>query len=144
MKTFTIKGEYNDRKWFIIDAQDKILGRMCSQIASILRGKHKPVFSPHRDVGDFVVVVNADKVKLSGLKGEQKVYYKHTGYVGHLSTISFKHMRETNPEFIVHDAVRKMLPHNTLGRKMLKKLKIYVGEKHPHTAQKPEPLVFKN
>ena len=140
MKTFTIKGTYNDRKWFVVDAENQILGRMSSRIAAILRGKHKPVFSPNRDVGDYIIVINADKVRVTGNKEDKKVYYKHSGYVGHLKTITLKQMRAKKPEFIIHDAVRKMLPKNSLGRKMLKKLKIYAGASHPHTAQKPEIL----
>ena len=142
MKTFTVKGEYNDRKWFVVDAQDKVLGRLSSRIASILRGKHKPVFSPHRDVGDYIVIVNAEKVKLTGMKENQKIYYKHTGYVGHLRTTTLKQMREKNPEFIIYNAVRKMLPHNNLGRSMIKKLKVYAGSNHPHGAQQPETLLI--
>jgi len=140
VKTFTIKGTYNDRKWFVVDAENQILGRMSSRIAAILRGKHKPVFSPNRDVGDYIIVINADKVRVTGNKEDKKVYYKHSGYVGHLKTITLKQMRAKKPEFIIHDAVRKMLPKNSLGRKMLKKLKIYAGASHPHTAQKPEIL----
>jgi len=142
MKTFTIKGTYNDRKWFVIDAENQILGRMSSRIAAILRGKHKPVFSPNRDVGDYVIVINADKVRVTGNKEDKKVYYKHTGYVGHLKTITLKQMRAKKPEFIIHDAVRKMLPKNILGRKVLKKLKIYAGASHPHEAQQTEILKF--
>ena len=144
MKTFTLKGEYKERKWFVVDAQGQILGRMSSKIAPILRGKHKPVFSPHRDVGDYVVIVNADKVRITGNKEEQKIYYKHSGYTGNLKSITLKRMRVKNPEFIIYNAVRKMLPKNSLGRKMIKKLKIYSGSEHPHAAQQPESLTLEN
>lgn len=143
MKTFTIRGTYNDQKWFVINAENQILGRMSSRIAAMLRGKHKPVFSPHLDVGDYIIVINADKIRVTGNKEDKKVYYRHTGYVGHLKTVTLKQMRAKKPEFIIHNAVRKMLPKNSLGRKMLKKLKIYAGASHPHTAQKPEVLEFK-
>jgi len=140
VKTYTLKGEYTDHKWYVVDANDQVLGRFCSKIAAILRGKHKPIFSPNRDVGDYVIVVNADKIKVTGNKPEQKMYYKHTGYVGHLRSTSLKKMMHDKPEFVVFDAIRKMLPKNPLGRKMVKKLKIYSGENHPHQAQQPEAL----
>ena len=140
MKTFVLKGNYTDRKWYIIDANDQIFGRFCSRIASILRGKHKPVFSLNCDVGDYVIVVNADKVRMTGNKLNNKMYYKHTGYIGHLKTTSFRKLMQNNPEFVVKNAIRRMLPKNSLGRKMLKKLKVYAGPDHPHTAQKPEVL----
>ena len=142
MKTFTIKGTYNDRKWFVVDAENQILGRMSSRIAAILRGKNKPVFSPNRDVGDYIIVINADKVRVTGNKEDKKVYFRHTGYMGHLKTAVLKRIRSKKPEFIVYEAVRKMLPKNSLGRKMLKKLKVYAGASHPHTAQQPEILKF--
>jgi len=145
VKTFSLKGVYNDRNWYIVDAEHQILGRMCSKIATILRGKHKPVFSPNRDVGDYVIVINADKVGITGNKEEQKVYYRHaTGYVGHLKTITLKQIRKKKPEFIIYNAVRKMLPKNNLGRKMIKKLKVYAGPGHPHSAQQPEVLTLEN
>ncbi len=142
MKTYTVKGEYDDRKWFVVDARDKVLGRLSSRIASVLLGKHKPIFSPHRDVGDYIIVLNAEKIKLTGMKENQKIYYKHTGYVGHLRTTTLRQMRGKNPEFIIYNAVRKMLPHNNLGRSMIKKLKVYAGPDHPHSAQKPETLLI--
>ncbi len=142
MKTYTVKGEYDDRKWFVVDARDKVLGRLSSRIASVLLGKHKPIFSPHRDVGDYIIVLNAEKIKLTGMKENQKIYYKHTGYVGHLRTTTLRQMRGKNPKFIIYNAVRKMLPHNNLGRSMIKKLKVYAGPDHPHSAQKPETLLI--
>lgn len=142
MKTYTVKGEYNDRKWFVVDAEGQILGRLCSQIASRLIGKHKPIFSRHRDLGDYIVVINAEKIRVTGNKVEQKMYYSHSGYTGHLKSTSYKHMQEKKPEFIIHNAVRKMLPKNIIGRGMIKKLKIYAGPEHPHEAQKPEALTM--
>ncbi len=140
MNTYVIKGEYTDHKWYVFDAENQTLGRFCSKIAAILRGKHKPVFSPNRDVGDFVVIVNADKINVTGRKMENKIYYKHTGYVGHLRTKTMKKMMLDKPEFAVHEAIRKMLPKNALGRKTVKKLKVYAGAEHPHSAQTPEVL----
>lgn len=140
VKTFTVKGEYTDQRWFIVDANEQILGRFSSKIASILRGKHKPVYSPNRDLGDYVVVVNADKIRVTGNKLDQKMYYKHTGYIGHLKSANMREMMSKKPEFVIETAIRKMLPKNILGRKMLKKLKVYTGENHPHAAQKPEKL----
>lgn len=143
MKTYTVKGDYTDRKWFIIDAEGQVLGRMASRIAAILRGKHKPVYSPYRDLGDFVIVINAEKIRLSGRKREQKVYYHHSGYPGGLKAVPFNRMIERKPERILEKAVKGMLPHNKLGRKMYKKLKIYKGKEHPHQAQKPEKYELK-
>ena len=143
MKTYTVKGDYTDRKWYIMDAEGQVLGRMASQIASILRGKHKPVYSPHLDLGDFVIVINAEKIRLSGKKQEQKVYYHHSGYPGGLKAVPFSKMMEKKPERILEKAVKGMLPHNKLGRKMYKKLKIYVGSEHPHKAQQPEKYELK-
>ncbi|MFP3927874.1 MAG: 50S ribosomal protein L13 [Desulfobacteraceae bacterium] len=140
MKTFVAKEQEVEKKWFVVDAEDKILGRLASQIAVRLRGKHKPVFTPHADTGDFVVVVNADKVTMTGRKWEQKNYYRHSGYVGGLKVTSARKMLEKKPEELVRLAVRRMLPKNSLGRRQLKKLKIYAGPEHPHEAQKPEKL----
>lgn len=140
LKTFTYKGQYSDRKWFVVDAKGKVLGRMSSKIATILRGKHKPIFSPHIDVGDNVIVVNADKVRLSGKKASKKFYYHHSGYPGGLKEESFEKLIKEKPERIIYHAVKGMLPHNKLGRKMIKKLKVYSGEVHPHAPQKPEVL----
>ncbi|UCF63635.1 MAG: 50S ribosomal protein L13 [bacterium] len=130
------------REWYVVDAKDYILGRLASNIASILRGKNKPAFAPHQDLGDFVVVINAEKVQLTGKKVEQKTYFRHTGYPGGEKNISYREMNEKHPERIIENAVRLMLPKNVLGRNMLKKLKVYAGENHPHQAQNPKPLKF--
>lgn len=140
MKTFVAKESEIERKWYLVDAQDKVLGRLATQIAVRLRGKHKPIFTPHVDTGDFVVVVNAEKVALTGQKWDKKIYYHHTGYIGGLKEIVAKKLREKKPEDILRFAVRRMLPRNVLGRRQLKKLKIYIGPDHPHEAQKPEKL----
>ncbi len=128
------------RRWYVIDAEDKVLGRMASEIARVLRGKHKPSFSPHVDSGDFVIVVNARRVKLTGAKETDKRYYRHTGYPGGLRVASLPEMRARKPEAVVRLAVRGMLPKSRLGRSQLGKLKIYGGPEHPHQAQLPEPL----
>ena len=138
MKTFMAKKEEVERKWYVVDATDKVLGRMASQIAKKLRGKDKPVFTPHVDTGDFVIVVNAEKVKLTGKKWEKKIYYHHSGYMGGIKQITAKELLRKKPEELIRHAVKGMLPKNRLGRKLLKKLKIYVGPNHPHEAQKPE------
>jgi large subunit ribosomal protein L13 len=130
------------RQWYVVDAQDYVLGRLASNIASILRGKNKPAFAPHQDLGDFVIVINAEKVKLTGKKTEQKTYFRHSGYPGGAKTTTFREMIEKHPERIIENAVRLMLPKNTLGRNMLKKLKVYAGENHPHQAQNPQSLKF--
>lgn len=124
-----------DKKWYLVNAEDRVLGRLASQIAVRLRGKHKPIFTPHADTGDFVVVVNAEKVKLTGNKWDQKIYYRHSGYLGGLKQISAKKLLEKKPEEILRFAVQRMLPKNSLGRRQLKKLKIYAGPEHPHQAQ---------
>ncbi len=142
MKTYTAKAEEVERKWFVIDAQGRVLGRLASYVASRLRGKHKPTFTPHVDTGDNVIVVNADKVVLTGRKWDAKMYYRHSGYVGGLKSISAKRLFEKRPPDLVFHAVRGMLPKNRLGRKMLKKLKVYAGPEHPHVAQQPESLQF--
>jgi large subunit ribosomal protein L13 len=143
MKTqFAKKGE-TERKWYVVDAEGKILGRLATQIASHLRGKHKPVFTPHVDTGDFVVVVNADKIKFTGRKLDQKVYYRHSNYPGGLKSETLKERLEAKPEKVIRDAVWGMLPKNRLGRTLIKKLKVYRGAEHPHEAQKPEPLSVK-
>ncbi len=128
------------RKWYVVDAQGQVLGRLASRVASILRGKHKPIFSPHLDVGDHVVVVNAEKVHLTGRKLSLKLYRWHTGYIGGLRSVSAETMLRTHPERVVEWAVQGMLPKNRLGRAMAKKLKVYRGAEHPHQAQRPEPL----
>ena len=140
MKTFMAKKDEVEKKWWVIDAENQIVGRLASKIALILRGKNKPIYTPHVDTGDFVVVINADKVKFTGKKLEDKMYYKHTGFMGGLKEINAKKLLETKPEEVLFRAVRGMLPKNKLGRKMIKKLKIYKGTEHPHSAQKPEKL----
>ena len=130
-----------ERRWYVADATDQVLGRFASRLATILRGKHKPTFTPHVDTGDFVIVVNAEKVKLTGNKREQKTYYRHSGWMGGIrSTTAAKVLEGPHADRVVRDAVRGMLPKNSLGRKMLGKLKVYAGPDHPHAAQKPEEL----
>ena len=140
MKTVSAKKENVEHRWFIMDADGKVLGRMASRIATVLRGKHKAIYTPHVDTGDFVVVVNANKVRLTGKKESDKMYYHHTGWQGHLNEMPACAVRESDPERLVHDAVKGMLPRGNLGRAMLKKLKIYATAEHPHAAQKPETL----
>jgi len=142
MKTFVVKpGDYS-RDWYVVDATDKVLGRLASQVAMCLRGKHKPVFTPNVDTGDFIVVVNAEKVKLTGRKLDQKMYYRHSGYPGGITGSTAKRLKQTKPEELLRQAVRGMLPKNRLGRKLIKKLKVYVGPEHPHTAQQPQPWPY--
>jgi len=140
MKTLSIKKDQIEREWYIVDATNKKLGRLASNIAQIIRGKHKPFFTPNLDMGDFVVVINADKVALSGNKNEQKEYWRHTGYPGGQKTVSFKAMKEKHPERIISSAVKGMLPHNRLGRKLFNHLKVYSGNNHPHASQNPKVL----
>ena len=142
MKTYSPKAGEVQRNWYVIDAQDKILGRMAAEIARRLRGKHKPEFAPHVDTGDFIVVVNAKKVKVTGQKLEKKKYYRHTGYPGGLKETTLAKMMESKPEEVIRHAVKGMLPKNRLGRAMLKKLKVYAGPDHPHQAQQPQALEF--
>lgn len=140
MKTFTAKPGEIERKWYVVDASGCILGRLASFVATRLRGKHKPVYTPHVDTGDHIVVINADKIALTGRKWDEKLYYRHSGYMGGLKSITAKKLLEKRPEDLVMHAVRGMLPKNRLGRKMFKKLKVYAGSEHPHVAQKPETL----
>jgi large subunit ribosomal protein L13 len=127
------------RRWYVVDAQDKVLGRLATRIATVLRGKHQPHFTPHVDTGDFVIVVNAEKVKLTGKKRQQKTYIRHTGWVGHLkSTTADKLLAGPHADRVVREAVRRMLPTNALGRRMFRKLKVYAGPTHPHEAQQPQ------
>jgi large subunit ribosomal protein L13 len=140
MRTYTPKAEDITRHWWLVDAQDKPLGRLATEIARVLRGKHKPIYTPHLDVGDNVVVVNAEKIRLTGKKADQKTYFRHTGYMGGEKHIPYKRMLETHPERVVELAVKGMLPKNALGRAMYKKLKVYAGAEHPHQGQQPEPL----
>ena len=144
MKTFVAKENEFTKKWYVVDAENKVLGRLATQIAIRLRGKHKPIFTPHADTGDFIVVINADKVTLTGAKWDKKIYYRHSGYLGGLKKISAKKMLEKKPEEIMRLAVKRMLPKNSLGRRQLKKLKIYAGPEHPHQAQRPEELEINN
>jgi len=141
-KTFSMRKEDVVRRWHLVDATDQVLGRLAVKIARILQGKDKPEYTPHVDTGDFVVVVNAEKVRLTGRKADQKVYYRHTGYVGHLVEVPFAKMIRNRPTDVLRLAVRRMLPKTRLGRAMLSKLKIYAGPKHPHEAQKPQPLAL--
>jgi large subunit ribosomal protein L13 len=139
VRTYTPKPGDVERRWHVIDATDIVLGRLASQVAILLRGKHKPTFAPHVDTGDFVVIINADKVALTGAKREQKKAYRHSGYPGGLRAVGYAELLERNPERAVEKAVRGMLPKNTLGRAQLGKLKVYRGPEHPHQAQQPEP-----
>lgn len=141
-KTYTPKPSDIERDWFVVDATDLPLGRLASEIAQILRGKHKPAFAPHVDVGDHVIVVNADKVAVTSGKSQTKIYYRHSGFPGGVKAESFDSLLERRPEAIVERAVRGMLPKNKLGRQMLRKLNVYSGPDHPHQAQKPQPLEF--
>ena len=143
MKTYMAKGETVERKWYVVDAEGMVLGRLASQVAAILRGKHKPIFTPHVDTGDYVIIINADKVVLTGKKLEQKKYYHHSGYVGGLKEISYKTLLQKKPEFAVYEAIRLMMPKGPLGRQVLKKVKIYRGSEHNHAAQQPEVLELK-
>lgn len=140
MRTFSIRKEDIDREWYVIDAEGETLGRLASRIATILKGKHKPIYTPHLDCGDFVIVVNAEKVRVTGRKMDQKVYYRYSGYPGGLSQISLRDQLNRHPERVLQAAIRGMLPKNKLGRQMIKKLKVYAGEEHPHQAQQPKPL----
>ena len=140
MKTYAATNADRQRDWYVVDAEGQTLGRLATQIADTLRGKRKPTYTPHTDVGDFVVVINAEKVKLTGRKLEQKVYYRHSGYMGGLKSRTARQVMEKNPEEIIRHAVKGMLPKNSLGRSMFKKLKVYTGETHPHEAQKPQEI----
>ena len=142
MKTRSLKAAEIQKEWYIADAKGKTLGRFASEIAKVLRGKHKPTFTPNLDMGDFVIVVNADKVKLSGRKETNKTYFKHSGYIGSTTFTKLDQMRRTHPERIVEKAVWGMLPKNRLGRAIIKHLKVYIGEDHPHSAQQPKTLEF--
>jgi len=143
MKSFVAKPADIQRKWYVIDADGQILGRMASQVAMILRGKHKPIYTPHVDCGDNIVIINAGKVVLTGDKLDKKVYQRHSGFVGGLKTISYRRMLEEKPELMVYEAVEGMLPKNSLGRQMIKKLHIYVGSEHDQAAQMPEKYEIK-
>jgi len=140
MTTYSAKPALVQRKWWLIDATDKTLGRMASEIARRLRGKHKPIYTPHVDTGDYIIVINADKVTVTGKKMTDKLYHRHSGYIGHLRTSTFEKMMEKSSSKVVTKAVKGMLSNNPLGRAMLAKLKVYAGPDHPHTAQQPELL----
>ena len=138
MKTYVTKPNEVERKWFLIDATDKVLGRLAAEVAGILRGKKKPIYQPNVDAGDYVIIVNADKVRLTGLKEDTKEYWVASRYVGHSKAIPYKRLKEKHPERIIEKAVKGMLPHNALGRKLYSKLHVYFGPEHKHSAQKPE------
>jgi large subunit ribosomal protein L13 len=142
MRTVSIRQQDVLRKWYVVNAENKPLGRLASEVAKVLRGKHKPLFTPHVDTGDFVIIVNADKVVLTGNKWKQKLYRWHTGYPGGFREIVAEKMRQRRPERVVELAIRGMLPKNKLGRAMFRKLKVYASSTHPHAAQQPEPLQF--
>ena len=140
MKTFSAKNHDIDRNWYLVDAQNKTLGRLSTEIASRLRGKHKPIYTPHVDTGDYIVVVNASKIRVTGKKMTDKVYYKHTGYIGNLKSENLETMLEKYPEKVLMKSVRGMLPKSKLGNAIIKKLRVFAGPEHTHIAQQPEPL----
>lgn len=140
MGTFSAKAEEVKRDWFLIDAEGKTLGRLASEVAKRLRGKHKPVYTPHVDTGDYIVIINAEKVHVTGNKAKDKMYYKHTGYIGNMKSISFEKQIQKAPERVIETAVKGMLPKNPLGRAMYRKLKVYAGPEHKHEAQQPQIL----
>lgn len=140
MKTYSAKSESVERDWFIVDAQDLVLGRLATEVASRLRGKHKPEYTPHVDTGDYIVIINAEKIAVTGNKRENKLYHHHTGYPGGLKTVNLRKLLETHPTRVIESAVKGMLPKNKLGRVMIKKLKIYAGSEHNHQAQQPQAL----
>ncbi|MCG8537091.1 MAG: 50S ribosomal protein L13 [Pseudomonadales bacterium] len=142
MKTFSAKPESVERDWYVVDATDKTLGRLATEIARRLRGKHKPVYTPHVDTGDYIVVVNADKVAVTGNKRSDKMYYRHTEFPGGIKEINFDKLMAHKPEMAIEKAVKGMMPRNPLGRAMLRKLKVYAGAEHPHTAQQPKELAL--
>ena len=142
MKTFSAKPESVERDWYVVDATDKTLGRLATEIARRLRGKHKPVYTPHVDTGDYIVVINAEKVRVTGNKRTDKMYYRHTGYPGGIKEISFDKLMDRKPEMAIEKAVKGMMPSNALGRAMLSKLKVYAGAEHPHAAQQPKELAL--
>ena len=143
MKTYMAKGETLQRNWYVVDAEGMVLGRLSSQVAAILRGKHKPIYTPHVDTGDHVIIVNAEKIVLTGKKLDQKKYYRHTGYPGGLRETSYRILMQTKPEFAVYESIRRMMPKGPLGRKMLTKLRVYAGPEHENAAQKPQALTLK-
>ena len=142
MKTYMAKPAEVERKWYVVDATDMVLGRLASQVAMVLRGKNKPTFTPNVDTGDYVIIINADKVRLTGKKLEKKYYRYHTGYIGGLKEVQYKKLMAEKPEFVVYKAVKGMLPKNAIGRTMIKKLHVYAGNEHNHQAQQPDELKF--
>ncbi|HHU92637.1 MAG TPA: 50S ribosomal protein L13 [Halanaerobiaceae bacterium] len=140
MRTYMAKPEEIERQWYVVDATGQTLGRLATRIAEILRGKHKAIYTPHVDTGDYVIVINAEKIHLTGKKWEQKKYYRHSGYPGGLKETTYDKLLQKKPEFIIEKAVKGMIPHNKLGRQMIKKLKVYAGPEHPHQAQQPKEL----
>jgi large subunit ribosomal protein L13 len=138
--TSSAKGSDNPQKWYVVDANGMVLGRLATQVAHRLRGKHNPLFTPHTDTGDWVIVINAEKIVLTGRKLDQKMYYRHSGYIGNLKQMTAKELLEKRPEELVRSAVKGMLPKNKLGRRLFKKLKVYTGNAHPHEAQQPEVM----
>lgn len=142
MKTYSAKTGEVLREWYWVDAEGRTLGRLAVDIANVLRGKHKPQFTPHIDCGDFVVVLNADKIRVTGKKYEQKRYFRHTGYPGGFRSVTFRQLKEKHPHRMIEHAVKGMLPHNRLGRQLFRKLKVYVGASHPHQSQQPKPFPF--
>jgi len=138
--TYSAKTSDNEGKWWVVDAEGAVLGRLASEVAYRLRGKHNPLYTPHADVGDWVIIINAEKVTLTGRKWDQKLYYRHSGYIGGLKSITARKLLEKKPEDLIRFAVKGMLPKNRLGRKLFKKLKVYAGNEHPHSAQQPEVL----
>jgi large subunit ribosomal protein L13 len=143
IKTYSPKKDDIQREWFVVDAKDQTLGRLATQVATLLRGKHKPIYAPHMDVGDFVIVINADKIRVTGNKLDQKIYYRHSGYPGGLRSRTLRELQARFPDRVIRLAVRGMLPKNRLGRATIKKLKIYAGDKHPHQAQQPKAYELK-
>lgn len=140
MKTYSANEQSVKRDWYVVDAAGKTLGRLATEVASRLRGKHKPVYTPHVDTGDYIVVINAEKIAVTGKKATDKKYYRHTGFVGGIKEVTFEKLLASKPEMVFEKAVKGMLPHNPLGRAMFRKLKVYAGTEHPHTAQQPQPL----
>lgn len=141
-KTYSPNPDNIERKWWVIDAKDQTLGRLASRVAHLLKGKHKPEYAPHADVGDFVIIINCDRIHVTGRRLDQKIYYHHSQYPGGLKSISLRRQLEKHPERVIELAIKGMLPKNRLGRQMIKKLKLYAGSEHPHQAQKPEPLAY--
>ena len=142
MKTYSVKAGEIERRWYVVDAQGKVLGRLATEVARVLRGKHKAIFTPHLDTGDHVIVINADKIELTGNKADQKTYFRHSGYMGGEKFIPYRQMLSKHPERVIELAVKGMLPKNALGRQMRSKLRVYAGAEHPHVAQNPEPLTL--